>query len=142
MSHHHALVAELRQRGIRLTPQREIILDAIRHEDEHLSADEIYRRAHRRSPAINRATVYRTLELLQKLHIIHQINLGDCVRYELCQGKPHHHLVCKVCGHTVSLDHALLRPLERKIKQQFGFKAQMEHIVIYGQCPKCQKNNE
>lgn len=139
MSHHHTLVAELRQRGIRLTPQREIILDAIRHEDEHLTADEIYRRVRQRSPAINRATVYRTLELLQELRIIHQINLGGCTHYELCEGAPHHHLVCKTCGQAVSLDHALLRPLERKLDQQFGFKAQMEHIVIYGQCAQCRE---
>lgn len=139
MSHHHQLVAELRQRGVRLTPQREMILDAIHHEDEHLTADEIYRRVCARSPAINRATVYRTLELLSELHIVNQIHLGDCVRYELCQDRPHHHLVCQTCGRAVSVDHAAFAPLERKLKQQFGFQPRLDHLIIYGQCAKCQQ---
>jgi len=142
MSHHHNLMADLRQRGVRLTPQREMILDAIHHEDEHLTADEIYQRVQARSPAINIATVYRTLELFKDLHIIHEINLGDCTRYELCQDEPHHHLVCQACGATISLDHAILAPLESKLKKQFGFKAHMEHMVIYGQCAKCQQDAE
>ena len=139
MSHHHDLVADLRRRGVRLTPQREMILDAIRHEDEHLTADEIYRRVQARSPAINLATIYRTLELFQDLHIVHAIKLGDCARYELCQDTPHHHLVCQSCGQIASLEHTLLIPLERKLEKQFGFKAHMEHMVIYGQCAQCQK---
>jgi Fur family ferric uptake transcriptional regulator len=135
-------MADLRRRGIRLTPQREMVLDAIRREDEHLTADEIYRRVQKRSPAINVATVYRTLELLAKLRIIHEINLGDCARYELCASEPHHHLVCQVCGQTISAAHAVFQPLERKLKQQFGFSANIDHLVIYGQCAQCQTKDE
>lgn len=142
MSHHQTLVADLRQRGVRLTPQREMILDAIHHEDEHLTADEIYQRVHAHSPAVNLATVYRTLELLKELRMVNEINLGDCIRYELCQEEPHHHLVCRTCGQTVSVDHTAFLPLERKLKQQFGFEANIDHMVIYGRCAQCQANDQ
>ena len=141
MSHHHSLIANLRERGVRLTPQREMILDAIHHEDEHLTADEIYQRVYVHSPAVNLATVYRTLELLKELHVVNEINLGDCIRYELCQAEPHHHLVCRACGWTVSVDHTAFAPLARKLRQQFGFEADIDHMVIHGQCAQCQAGN-
>ena len=138
MSHHHDLITSLRRRGVRLTPQREIILDAIHQEDEHMTADEIYQRVLARSPAINIATVYRTLDLLKELHVVNEINLGSCTRYELCQAEPHHHLVCQACGQSLTLDHAILVSLEHTLEKQYGFKAQIDHMVIYGLCARCQ----
>jgi Fur family ferric uptake transcriptional regulator len=110
VSHHTGLVESVRGQGYRMTPQREMILDAI-HREGHVTADEIYQRVCAKTPAINLATVYRTLELLKALGIVNAIDTGEgCVHYELPK-QPHRRLVRG--GYTLELDCDVLRPLER-----------------------------
>lgn len=140
MSHHTQLVENVRKRGYRMTPQREMILDAIHGDDGHLTADEIYQKIHAKSPAVNLATVYRTLELLKALHLVTAIDTGEgCVHYELAGEQRHHHLVCEGCGYTLELDCDILEPLERKLCQRYGFQVNLDHLALFGLCPKCQK---
>ncbi len=139
MSHHTHLIESLRERGYRLTPQREMILEAL-HEEGHVTADQIYRRVREKSPAVNLATVYRTLELLKELHIISAIDLGEgCIQYELTGAEPHHHLVCQDCGRTIDLDPSLFVPLERALCERYGFQVSLDHLALFGKCPKCKK---
>jgi len=139
LSHHTHLIEDIRQRGYRMTPQREMILDAI-HEEGHITADEIYQRVRAKSSAINLATVYRTLEMLKQLGIVTAIDTGGgCVHYELAGEQPHHHLVCEACGETVELDCDVLLPLEQELCKRYGFQMNLNHLALFGQCPKCQK---
>ncbi len=139
MSHHTGLVESVRGQGYRMTPQREMILDAI-HREGHVTADEIYQRVCAKTPAINLATVYRTLELLKALGIVTAIDTGDgCVHYELAGDQPHHHLVCEGCGYTLELDCDVLRPLERELLRRYGFVMNLNHLALFGTCPDCQK---
>lgn len=139
MSHHQGLVESIRGKGYRMTPQREMILDAI-HETGHVTADEIYQQVHAKSPAVNLATVYRTLELLKALHIVTAIDTGEgCVYYELAGGRPHHHLVCEDCGYTLELDRDVLLPLQVELSRRYGFTVNFDHLALFGTCPKCQK---
>ena len=139
MSHHVQLVEDVRKRGYRMTPQREMILDAI--QDGHITADQIYQKVHRKSPAINLATVYRTLELLKELRIVSAIDVGEgCVHYELSGAQPHHHLVCESCGQTIELDTELLTPLESELCRRYKFQMNLDHLALFGLCPKCQKS--
>jgi len=142
LSHHTQLVESVRKRGYRMTPQREMIFDAI-HGDGHITADEIYQRVHAKSPAVNLATIYRTLELLKALHLITAIDTGEgCVHYELAGDQPHHHLVCEGCGHTLELDCDLLEPLEQELCQRYGFQVNLDHLALFGLCPQCQKSKK
>jgi Fur family ferric uptake transcriptional regulator len=142
MSHHDHLVESVREHGHRMTPQREMILEAI-HENGHTTADEIYQQVHAKSPAVNLATVYRTLELLKELHLISAIDTGDgCVHYELTGSQPHHHLVCEDCGQTLELDQELLVPLERELCERYGFQVNLNHLALFGLCPECQKSKK
>ena len=138
MSHHTKLVASMRQRGYRMTPQREMILEAF-HGQGHLTADEIYQRVHAVSPSINLATVYRTLDLLKQLCIITAIDTGDgCVHYELVGAQPHHHLVCEGCGYTLELDCDVIEPIEQELRKRYGFQVNLNHLALFGLCPACQ----
>ncbi len=136
--HHHSLIETLRQHGYRLTPQREMILDILCEEDGHMTAEEIYQRVKARSPAVNLATVYRTLELLHELRLITSADLGDGrAEFELAQARSHHHLVCQNCGCTLSFDNQLLEPLRAALRDTYGFEATIEHLVIFGLCSDC-----
>src|SRR5258708_35267 len=83
----------LRHRGFRMTPQREIILDAIGAGHGHTSFDEIFARVQARSPAMNRATIYRTLEFLRQQELVFSAEIGGQTVYEIAAGELHHHLV-------------------------------------------------
>lgn len=131
----------VRKRGYRMTPQREMILDAL--QDGHMTADEIYRKVRAKSPAVNLATIYRTLELLKGLRIVSAIDVGEGrVRYELTGQQPHHHLVCEACGHTLELDQDVIAPLERKLCERYGFQVNLDHLALFGLCPQCQKSTQ
>jgi len=139
MSHHTHLVESVRQRGYRMTPQREMILDAI-HKEGHITADDIYQRVRAKSTAINLATVYRTLDLLKALAIVTAIDTGEgCVHYELAGDQPHHHLVCEACGKILELDCDVLEPLEKELHSRYGFQVNLNHLALFGLCPKCQE---
>jgi Fur family transcriptional regulator, ferric uptake regulator len=139
LSHHTHLIEDIRQRGYRMTPQRDMILEAI-HASGHMTADEIYQQVHVKSPAVNLATVYRTLELLKALHLVSAIDTGEgCVHYELAGEQPHHHLVCEACGEAVELDCDVLLPLEQELCKRYGFQMNLNHLALFGLCPKCQK---
>jgi Fur family transcriptional regulator, ferric uptake regulator len=139
LSHHTHLIEDIRKRGYRMTPQRDMILEAI-HASGHMTADEIYQQVHVKSPAVNLATVYRTLELLKALHLVSAIDTGEgCVHYELAGEQPHHHLVCEACGEAVELDCDVLLPLEQELCKRYGFQMNLNHLALFGLCPKCQK---
>lgn len=126
----------LRRAGQRVTPQRLLILDTFRP-GEHLSADEIYARVKGRLPAVNRSTVYRTLELLRDLGLISETDLGGGVRqFELLDVR-HHHLVCRACGAMQELDDVLVDPLRQAVLARYGFVATVDHLALFGLCAGC-----
>ncbi|MFH1086746.1 MAG: Fur family transcriptional regulator [Chloroflexota bacterium] len=137
MSCEQRFVQELHERGLRLTPQRELVLTALHVTRDHPSADEVFEHVHAHGSAVDRATVYRTLDLLQGLGLVYVCDLGDGVgRYELALHGPHAHLRCERCGHVSVLAGddwvALARLLER-----FAFTPSREHLVIRGLCAAC-----
>src|SRR3990172_9390241 len=105
MSGHGTMIESLRGVGYRLTPQRMLILSIIHHSKGHITADEIHNRVVQQYPFVDISTVYRTLQLLKKLRLVSETDLGGGrVRYELSEGSRHHHLVCRRCGDTFPLD--------------------------------------
>ncbi|MGH2559963.1 MAG: Fur family transcriptional regulator, partial [Thermomicrobiales bacterium] len=133
------LAVRLRAVGQRVTPQRLMILGVFAHPGEHLTAEEVFARVERISPALNRSTVYRTLELFRDLGLISETDLGGGVRqYELLDDGRHHHLICRGCGHMVELDDALVEPLRDRIQDQYGFAAGIDHLALFGWCAECE----
>ena len=77
MSHCHTLLADLRQKGYRITPQREMIIQAIAHTSNHMTAEEIFAEVQTRTQALNLATVYRTLDMLVDEGLATHVDLGS-----------------------------------------------------------------
>jgi Fur family ferric uptake transcriptional regulator len=98
MSTHVDLLEELKSRGIRVTPQRAIILDAIESISGHFTAEDVYAAVQKVSSYINVATVYRTLDLLKELDLISEADMGAAAtHYALRTHGAHHHAICRAC---------------------------------------------
>jgi Fur family transcriptional regulator, ferric uptake regulator len=142
MSHCHTLIASLRQRGYRMTPQREIIIEALAHAGGHVTAEEIYTQAYQRVQAINIATVYRTLDLLVATGLASRADLWDGrVVYTTFEHGQHIHLVCKHCGAVLKAEHDLIAPLYKLLEAEYQFHADLEHLSIFGVCADCQSRS-
>ena len=137
---HRNIISELTEQGYRLTPQRMMIISAIDNSDHHISAEEIYAQVVTRYPNVNISTVYRTLELLKRLNMVTETDMGEGrVRYHPADKGHHHHLVCRECGNIIDLDESLLAPLENALLKEYKFSADLRHLAILGLCQNCRK---
>lgn len=131
-------VARLRGLRVRVTPQRLLVLEALAALGGHVSADAILQWAAARYPALNLATVYRTLDLLISIGLVAQTDLGaGATQFELVGESPHHHLVCERCGAVGEMDAALLAPLQHRLLERYGFRANPRHVALFGLCREC-----
>lgn len=127
----------LHAQGYRLTPQRQLILDAICRAGAHVTPEQVYGAVHQQHPAISRATIYRTLDFLCEMRLIHAMYWGGQMYYEIVGDEPHHHLICRDCGAIEQLDHALLEELIGAVAKQHRFDIDMDHVALFGLCRKC-----
>jgi Fur family ferric uptake transcriptional regulator len=135
----HDLRLAFKQRGLRMTPQRQLILDAVAAMHGHVSADQVYQDVVRVYPDVNITTVYRTLDVLEELGVVRHTHFHDGVaQYQRTDEAPHHHLVCTRCGGDVELDMRLLEPLAQTLRARYGFEADLAHTAIVGVCRGCQ----
>lgn len=136
------LLDDLRSRGYRMTPQRRVILEALENARHHTTAEAIARRVAQRSPGMDASTVYRTLVLLEENGLVTHTHFDDGVtRWHLASREAHQHLVCRRCGDEQELDLAVLEPVARRIRDRFGFRADMAHFAIAGTCARCAPKN-
>jgi Fur family ferric uptake transcriptional regulator len=132
--------ATLKKRGLKLTPQRRLIVDIIHDTKGHLTAEEIIEIVQARMPGINKSTVYRTLELLEEAGCVYKSESGDHFIYHHDEDGHHHHLVCTKCGKTVDCDEKLFAPMEKSIRSKYGYNVGFKHMVMYGLCENCRDN--
>jgi Fur family ferric uptake transcriptional regulator len=133
------LAEVLRERGLRMTPQRQLILDAIESLEGHISAEAVHSRVTEQFPQINISTVYRTLDLLEEMELVRHTHFDDGVaQYHLAQTALHQHLICRGCGTEQELDVEILRPLGDLLDRQYGFKLDLAHFALIGRCAACQ----
>lgn len=132
--------ALLREAGVRPTPQRLLVLQAL-GEGEHVSAEEVLEHARARYPAINPSTVYRTLDALAEAGIALRSDLGaGRLHYEMAREHRHHHVVCQGCGAVVHLHDATLASLAAALAAETGFAlAPGRELTIPGLCPACRE---
>jgi Fur family ferric uptake transcriptional regulator len=128
----------LKQRGLRMTPQRQLILDAVAEMHGHVSVDQVYQQVVREFPDVNISTVYRTLEMLEELGVVRHTHFHDGVaQYERTDAARHHHMVCSRCGADSELELDVLQPLAEELKRRYGFEADLAHSAIIGVCKAC-----
>lgn len=133
---------QLHSASYKLTPQREATVRVLlEHEDDHLSAEDVYLLVKDKSPEIGLATVYRTLELLTELKVVDKINFGDGVsRYDLRREGAdhfHHHLICIECGTVDEIQEDLLGDVEKIVEHDFNFKIKDHRLTFHGICWRC-----
>lgn len=134
-----AAVADLKRRGLRLTPQRMLILELLEQSSGHIAPEDLYQQVHRRYPMINRSTVHRTLDVLEELGMVRHGHLADgAARYHLARDVRHLHLVCHRCGCAFEVgDLSIGESFARALKERFGFHADLTHFAISGLCEGC-----
>ena len=138
MTKHDSVLETLREAGYRLTPQRVMVLEAIAESDRHLTAEAIHRRVVRLYPYMDIATVYRILQLLKRLHLVTEIDLGDSsAQYEVAEPNKHHHMVCRECDGAYDLSPSYLEEFRALLIKEFGFEPDLEHFAIGGICAEC-----
>lgn len=143
MAHPPEAIESLRQRGVRITPQREAVLCAVYAMGGHVTAEAVYETVRQHMPHVGLATVYRNLDFLQEQGVVTATDLGDgCREWELAGSEPHHHAVCRACGAVTRLDHVFVRDLEQKLRAEFGFEADLSHMAFFGLCAECQRSSE
>ena len=130
---------EMRLRGIRVTPQRSVILETVSHLGGHPTATQVYREAVRRLPGLNPSTVYRALDSLQAAGLVDGMaGAGGRARFALRDlSHPHHHMVCNDCGGELELDPSWITELARQIRRRRGFRLNTHHLTLTGQCRQC-----
>ena len=135
------IVATLRQYGHKLTPQRRAVIRTIASSQGHLTPTAIYGKLHKEHPNVGFVTVYRTLEILDKLGLICEVHAGGACRSYLARrpSEHHHHLICSDCGAVVDFTDCDLGELEQRLSQETGFEIKSHLLEFLGRCRNCQK---
>lgn len=130
----------LQKSGLRLTPQREMVLSVMHQIRGTATAEEIYERVQVLSSAVDISTVYRTLDLLREFELVACIESTDKQRrYELLGlHGPHLHLVCQSCGRIIGVELKETEPLVQHLRQAYGFAGRLDEVTIPGLCEQCQ----
>ena len=129
----------LRERGLRLTPQRQLILEAV-HELGHATPEQVHNYVRARVAGVNITTVYRTLELLEELGLVNHTHLSHgSPTYHAAGQDQHVHLVCRGCGGIDELPPSALDALADQILRTRGFTVDVGHVALFGTCRECAK---
>lgn len=126
----------LHERGLRMTPQRQLVLDAVQ-ELGHATPEQICAQVRELAPAVNITTVYRTLDLLERLGVVRHTHLGHGAPSYSVAEHEHVHLVCHWCGEVAEVPTGLLDELGGRLRARWGFRLDATHVALSGTCAGC-----
>ncbi|NPA32025.1 MAG: transcriptional repressor [Aquificae bacterium] len=130
-------VKKCKEIGLKITPQRLAVYEVLLKSPNHPTVEEIYEEVKKMYPYVSLATVYRTLETLERIGLVRRVCFwGNSARYD-ANTSEHHHLICERCGkiEDIELDDRISVPPELK-----GFKTESYSVNVYGLCPDCRSN--
>jgi Fur family ferric uptake transcriptional regulator len=119
-----------------MTPQRQLVLDAVR-ELGHATPEQICAHVQRAAPGVNITTVYRTLDLLERLDLVRHTHLGHGAPSYSEQEHQHVHLVCHHCGTVLEAPTDLMDELTERLLRETGFRLDASHVALSGRCTAC-----
>lgn len=133
------LVRELRARGYRLTPARRAVWDVLSAADEHLTAEAVVQASASAGRPVGRASVYRTLDLLEELGLARRARLGDAAadRWEVVHPDDLFHVTCAGCGRVDHHAGELVALIEQHLAQSHAFEVQWVELQVIGTCAGC-----
>ncbi|MBI3012822.1 MAG: transcriptional repressor [Elusimicrobia bacterium] len=129
----------LSSKGLKCTKQREEILDYLLKARKHVTPEEMYRDINRKDPALGRATVFRTLHLLEDSGFANSIHLANGRQaYEHKFARPHHdHMICVECSAVIEFSSATIERIQEQITKEHTFSPLWHRHEIFGRCKKC-----
>lgn len=136
MSERGSLRSTLHQRGLRMTPQRQLVLDAVR-ELGHATPEQVSRRVRGTAAPVNTTTVYRALDLLEQLGMVRRTHLGGSAPTYSAEEHEHVHLACRRCGDVDEVPCELLGELAETLRERRGFALDAAHLALPGVCRTC-----
>lgn len=132
-----SLAEMLRARGLRLTAQRQLILQAV-YELGHATPEQVHTAVREVAAGVNITTIYRTLELLEELGLVTHTHLSHgSPTYHPAGDDQHAHLVCRSCQMVAELEPEQLAPLVKELAEQRGFSVDIGHVALFGLCRDC-----
>lgn len=132
----------LRARGYRLTPQRQLVLQAVQTLG-HATPEDVAAEVRRVAGAVSLSTVYRTLELLEQLSLVRHTHLGHgAPTFHPAAVSEHAHLVCQDCGSVIEVDLADLQATVERVAAEHDFKVDMGHFALPGRCGSCRRGSD
>ncbi|PMB84539.1 hypothetical protein CJ205_00220 [Dolosicoccus paucivorans] len=132
------IIRDLRNKGIRITPQRRVILEYMIQTTKHPTVEEIYQDLLPDNPGMSVATVYNNLNVLVKEGFVTEMKFsGVTSRYDFV-GEHHHHIVCEKCNRISDFHFNQTNDIVDKAQSETGYKVSAAKIELYGLCPKCQ----
>ena len=132
----------LGQRNLRLTSQRQAIIDSVFSTDEHFTAEQLLEWSRRRDKSVSRATVYRTLPLLTESGLVREMDFGkDYTFYDpnYADHPNHSHIICQDCERIVEFESDKIERLENEISHRLGFEVKSQRLQITGRCEELKK---
>jgi Fur family peroxide stress response transcriptional regulator len=134
------MLDRLKDRGLRVTPQRLEVLRILSERDNHPSVDEIHAQVRARFPTTSLATTYKTVALLKELGEILELGFPDgSNRYDGNKPYPHPHVICTRCRTIMDPDLSMLRDMAEEVARETGFRIMTHRLDFFGLCPECQK---
>lgn len=138
---HRSWDEELRSRGYRVTPQRQLVLEAVAGLG-HATPEEIAASVQRTAKGVNISTIYRTLELLDSLGLVTHTHLHHgAPTYHLASDAGHVHLVCQNCGKINEASQEEVAPLTTVLDARHGFETNVSHLTVFGRCHDCRSKD-
>ncbi|MBD3921396.1 peroxide-responsive transcriptional repressor PerR [Paenibacillus sp. PR3] len=130
---------QLKNNGVRMTPQRHAILSYLMNAMSHPTADEIYKSLSPSFPSMSVATIYNNLRLFVEAGLVRELTYGDASSRFDADLSDHYHAICKCCGRIVDFEYPPLLEVERAASQTTGFTVEGHRMEIYGVCEQCVK---
>jgi Fur family peroxide stress response transcriptional regulator len=133
------LSERLRRAGLRPTPQRLAIYQALAASREHPTATQLYEQLRGRLPTLSQATVYNTLQALVAAGLVHEVGeAGDGRSHYDADLTPHVNLICSRCHRIDDFFEAPLAEVDRLVNGRSGYEIHGARLAYYGLCPECQ----
>lgn len=134
------VLAKLKKRKFRITPQRLAVLEALVASDRHPSVEQVYSQVKGRFPTTSLATVYKTVALLKEMNEVLELGFSDAGnRYDALKPYPHPHVICTRCGRILDPEVSGLEALTEEMSRKTGFTIISHRLDFYGVCPECRE---
>jgi Fur family ferric uptake transcriptional regulator len=132
----------LEEKSLRITTQRQIIIDTVFSTEEHFTAEQLLEWSREKDASISRATVYRTLPLLTESGLVREMDFGKDYKFydpNYAEHPNHNHLICNDCEKIVEFDSEMLSELESEIARKLGFSVKAQRLQITASCEELKK---